>query len=792
MPQCIQNANVRVLAETENGRYYVTVWVHTGRGIWKQLLASGVISRPTIWTPQLELICEDPLVEWRVGEDDQPLQKAAGCFTAASVDDTTSTLTLSGHAGCHNIQEQITITGANRLHVVVTDRIAAGDATVQLTQLMTHLYFVPDGKAERQVEPLDFAWLPALHKKDEHICADHFFRSPAVIVMFDGNYVALIPDLKTFAKHRTIPHALDLRVTDTVVEAPRLSYGVCPSVLDGHVYFKLDHQHPAVVKNEEITYSFEILLGETESPEEVAQTVSSHLWSTYGHEVFEDVRPQVLPFEEYGRRYTYTYELPNSIRRVTINNQACVGIDNEQRRGANFHAWENDLHVGYGIRHYADKWGDRAQREIADGILQLTLNAPRKEGAFPCIYNFDAKTYEGSLFWTARCVDPYTGYDSAAMSVTAWWQLLWYQDLDRNADSLDSVTAYGRFLEAAQLESGALPTYFRSDLIPAKQLRESATTAISGAVLAKLATLTADRELESAALAAGRFVDTHIIPGLGFDDFEAYYSCSPKPLHAADYWSGIRPHNNLSIQWACDQFLALYELTDDEYWLQRGEYLLAILSLYQQVWNPSHLDGYLFGGFGVMNTDGEWNDGRQARFVSTYADYYTATGKTEYLERAVAACRSSFALMDMPENHDNGINKIVLDQAPGLGYAPENIHHTGANSGYGWTGLNWSSGGGLAASAYLERRFGGVWVDGDTQTAFPIDGADATVDSWQGNEIHLTVASALEQIPSPYREPRFIVIRFGHIAPGDYKLTINDQPQAHSSQELEAGVVSQL
>jgi hypothetical protein len=34
----------------------------------------------------------------------------------------------------------------------------------------------------------------------------------------------------------------------------------------------------------------------------------------YGHRYFRDVRPQVLPFDEYGRRYTYHYELPLSVR----------------------------------------------------------------------------------------------------------------------------------------------------------------------------------------------------------------------------------------------------------------------------------------------------------------------------------------------------------------------------------------------------------------------------------------------------------------------------------------------
>jgi hypothetical protein len=91
---------------------------------------------------------------------------------------------------------------------------------------------------------------------------------------------------------------------------------------------------------------------------------------------------------------------------VEIDGTRCLGIDNEGRHGANFHAWENDLHVGFGIAHYATKWGDQDLFRTARGILQLSLAAPEKSGAFPCIYNFRERKWEGSLFWTARAADP--------------------------------------------------------------------------------------------------------------------------------------------------------------------------------------------------------------------------------------------------------------------------------------------------------------------------------------------------------------------------------------------------
>jgi hypothetical protein len=241
------------------------------------------------------------------------------------------------------------------------------------------------------------------------------------------------------------------------------------------------------------------------------------------------------------------------------------------------------------------------------------------------------------------------------------------------------------------------------------------------------------------------------------------------------------PQNNLATQWAADQFLALYRLTGDEYWLKRGELALGILSFYHQVWTPPYYNVYLYGGFGVMNTDGEWNDGRQSRFVPTYADYYEATGKTEYLERAIAATRASFALMDTPENHANNIymNCFTEPNGPCKGYAPENVFHGGpSDSVGGWSGFNWSCGGGMGASAYLERNFGSVWVDGTSKTATPIDGATAVVTSWDGTTISLTVGNALANLKSPYTKSRDITIKFGKMPEGTYTVTINGQQQA--------------
>jgi len=803
--KAIENAGVRVRAVEQDDAVFVHIDVRDAGGGWRTLLGNGIVAPTTHWQTDLTAHRPDPQIEWKTGGEDAELQSVEGAFDKAAVSDDGKALTLTGQAECHAVEMTLSLPEDGRVYVTVKDRITGG-APVHVGRLMTHFFLIPDGRAQLSMEPVEFAWMPNIHLTADGVCGDHFFRSPAVIACAGGAYAGLVPDLDVFAENCAAPHSLDLRTFGTgAIEAPRLSYGICPYETEGHVYTKHDPGHTVEVKGGKLDYAFSLFVGQAGREDVVCRKIASFLWDTYGHRFFEDVRPQVVPFEEYGRRYAYAHELPRSIRHATIDGVKCTGIHNGGRRGSNFHAWENDLVIGFGVRHYAEKWRDEGLREIAGGIFRLIQHSPRNEGAFPCIYNFDDGRYEGSLFWTARAADFLDGYDTGAMGVTAWWLMNWNDHFDLGAEAMDNVIAYARFLGTKQLPSGAIPTFFFKDLEPARPLAESATTAISGAVLARAATITGDAKLKRAALEAGRFIEEQVIPGLRFTDFETIYSCSSKPMNATDYWTGIRAHNNLSIGWACDQMLALYRLTGDDKWLRLGEHVLSILSFYQQVWNPAHRSGYLYGGFGVMNTDGEWNDGRQARFTSTYADYALATGNIEYLERAVAACRASFALMDTPENHENDINQCVLGKnlfigpataggkaEPGMGYAGENIHHGGRDEhGSGWTGMNWSAGGGLTASAYLERLFGGVWIDGATKTATPIDGAKAEVVSWDGSAISLKITSALAGLRSPYKGEREIIVKFGGLPDGSYTVGVNGAAYGNrSASELSAGIAA--
>jgi hypothetical protein len=790
--QTIQNETVRIQTVKQSDGLTLRCQARKPGDEWHTVLEQVAPYKTAAWEGSHTAL-EDLQIAPGGRDDNQPF------FTEATVTNGGQTLVLHGQSGVHQVEQTITLEGEGRAHVVVRDALGASPTPVE--RVMSHFYFMPDGRSMGHALPTDFAWLPSLHRTAGDISGDWTFRSPAAIIVARGLYAAIVPDLDILAKQRDVPQALDLRCWEHssagTYGLPRLSYGLCNWKGDGHVYMA-----PAEAVNvspKELSYGFDLLLGVSDKPDEVTGRATRLMWDKYGRVNLQDIRPQVLPFDEYGRKYSYVHELKRWATRVELDGKEGWGINNAFRHGANFTGWENDLHVGFGIWHYGDKWGDDGLRRIGQGIMRLSLAAPRKEGAFPCIFDFGRKDWEGSLYWSAAPAWASEGYDAAAMGVSAWWRLYWlenFKEFPQSADVKQSVVEYAKFLAKAQLPSGAIPTYYDARLRPGAQLKESAITAISGAVLAKTALLTKDNKLKEAALAAGRFMEREILPKTLFQDFEVFYSCAPKPLYWLDPVNGIPPVDTLAIQWSADQFLALYRLTGATHWLEQGKYCLGLLSLFQQVWSPPALSGAcLFGGFGVQNTDGEWSDGRQPRFVSTYADYYEATGNLEYLERAVAVCRASFAAMDIAENHLNGINHRVVDIEPGAGFAPENLVHDSfaVGGGGGWTGFDWGAGGAQSGSAYMDIHFGSVWVDGEAKQVVPIDGAAAKIISWDDNHISLEVKSALNDLPHAYDRARELLVKFGFLPKKEYTITINGKNYGTLNRErLKAGILTQI
>lgn len=157
-----------------------------------------------------------------------------------------------------------------------------------------------------------------------------------------------------------------------------------------------------------------------------------------------------------------------------------------------------------------------------------------------------------------------------------------------------------------------------------------------------------------AAKEAARFIIEKIIPTGKWEDFETYFSCSTlwrdKQIGKKDPHTGIYPQNDLCIQWAADGLLNLYKNIGEKEFFDRGVNALDQLCMYQQVWDGSFLSIPAFGDFCCQNTDAEWTDLRTGLFALTLLDYYQAIGNAEYFERGIAALKSCFTLLYIPEN----------------------------------------------------------------------------------------------------------------------------------------------
>jgi hypothetical protein len=247
-----------------------------------------------------------------------------------------------------------------------------------------------------------------------------------------------------------------------------------------------------------------------------------------------------------------------------------------------------------------------------------------------------------------------------------------------------------------------------------------------------------DLEARTAVMRSLTFLEDNILPNLCFQDYEVFFSCAPNKFNHFDSLTWQYPHNTLAIQWNAEAFLKAYRIFHREQDLKQGEYCLNILSLYQQVWCPPFIDFYAFGGFGVQNTDCEWSDARQAQFAETYLNFYLATGNQEYLQRSIAACRASFALMAIPENKaicpHNYEGTSINGEYPGA--MAENYGHSGTNKRSYQSGFHWGTGSALTTAAIFKSKLGDIYVDGSTHNATGVDGIVVRKTQW-GDTIRL-------------------------------------------------------
>jgi len=569
---------------------------------------------------------------------------------------------------------------------------------------------------------------PSLVPDEGDLVGQHMFRAPVLVAESAGMGVALVVDIEELGKAVAIPAALNLlRAAEGDVE---LIVGLHAQGVRGHVFFTRCAPTSGLSAQ---AVSHRYFLGLFPNPKPGASLAGARrkIWAVGQAE--RSARPLEQKGEEYARQI-----YPGALERLwaeTLLSDRRVGAITTNRSYARdvwFSAWFNPLRSSYGLYHYGVVLGKDDWVGMARATRALALSAPSFGGFFPTVFVFgDNRWVESHHQGGGPGI-----FHLMDMSWTMYQLLQWHRDLEPDEESIARARAYATALVGVQRGDGGLPAYVDRDGAPVMVVDRSALlrdlqggggdpyvpemleerwtearfveSAEDSASLLFLATLAgllpagdeAVGDVLGAARGIARYLAERVVATAKWTDFEVYFSCSPKDLDFYDHRSGQWPQNTLCMHHAVAGLLVLHEVTGESDYLELAGRVMDRLSLYQQVWAPPWLGLSAFGGYGVMNTDGEWNDARQAQFAETHLAFGQATGEAEHIERALAAARAAFTTTFLPVSASRYSGWWRSPQ----GMAAENHGHGGRDELNGVSGFDWGSGSALATAAYFERQ----------------------------------------------------------------------------------------
>lgn len=626
--------------------------------------------------------------------------------------------------------------------------------------------------------PLDFVWSQDIKASQDDLVAHWAFKSPAVIFQQARVFAAIVPrvDLLTADSLRKTPPALDLDVTSG--EHAWFSYGLVPSKPVGHSYFLRANDAALDASTGPLEYQYWILA--SAQPERLGyRKVSQFLWEQFGSPALKQSmdlqrnarRPELLLFDDW-RTEAWTRYANEKYWEMDCGGARCGGLtsnrnpwgiwDQAPKQDAWFNSWFQNLRTAYGWYVYAERTNNPEMKRKAEQVLNLALSSPRHGGAFSTIYLHDSHTWFRDDGWAGFVDD----YHTFCMSWTGYWMLRWADDLvpARKAEILAFLRPYADLLLEVQLPTGCIPSWLDENLKPRGEFRDfNAETAGSALFLAKFSQAAGDAKYLNAAIRAQDFITTDVLPRQRWFDFETFLSCARKPLAFYDAWTAQYPQNNLSQIQAVQAYIEIYHLTGQKQYLEKGEQIMDYLLLTQQVWNHPLFSPKLLGGTTTQNTDAEWSDARQCYFATLLLDYYQATGRMDYLERAVAAARSGFAV------------------------APwENWAHTGHIDEEGsLTGFHWGTGSEMASVEMMSGYLGDVFVN--VERAQGVGFNACTVDRLQITGSTIAISLRAERAAaSASQSARRLLVRFAGIdRTAQYKIVVNGgEPASVNGEEL--------
>ncbi len=571
----------------------------------------------------------------------------------------------------------------------------------------------------------DYIYTPHLAPAEGMAAAQHVFRSPALIAMGEEKTVILIPDVRAL-KDGEEPAFLDFDADHRT-----MTYGRSRTAVTDHILYQ---KVPGAFFPAGSTLSFYLLTADERLPDPYRK-VLSFLWRHFGAAdaklAYAD-RPDYRVFCDRTYRWAYGSWKDVCFQTFSVNGKE-VGApmmivsalqspnhDGEklqlERVAIWNQAWFCSLRSASGLYRYAKMTGNGEYLRYAEMTKELALSFPQEDGLFDAVIApRDGKNWEDRFFGNSNR-NPFDGRLETAprhildMAFTAYYMLIWYEELERDPRLLAYVTPFASRLLRLQAKDGFFPAWIGKDGKPMGVLDRSPESAMPAAFLLRFSRLTGRTDARDAALRALDAIRQEIVPEDRWEDFETYWSC-------CRYWSdhvgervprsGVFKQCNFSMYFTALGMMEAWKTTGDRTWLLAGQEVLDRMLTYQSSFQPDGLPVAVVGGFGVMNADAELNDARQSLFAPLILEYGRELGTEEYLERGRAALDAAFSMMFCPENPSTAAQWKKCWGFFGeedYGFMMENYGHNGAvdREGLGigiFTIYDW--GNGAAAEGWL-------------------------------------------------------------------------------------------
>ncbi len=687
-------------------------------------------------------------------------------------------------------------------------RIESKESRV-INKLAIHVDFLPSGFEENGPELLDDCHVPHLVPRPGLVMADMVFRSPAVVLKKGRMALALLPDLNCLGESRSAPWALDFDLKGPL-GVPRITLSLVQHSLDHHVYFREEPESTIEIPEEGSRLSCHLMTS-GQADDDFHRRVQAFLWERYGVANYHAVKPQVMSLDESAREaMNRLFKREDLYFEFEYRGERCAGVAAHActtkkelkalgplatrvmsplhgisivlwlkalnffslSRGADgflfrtlhnqgipfiaesqFMSWFNNLRTAYGARILANKWGDERLVEQADLIKNLALSAPVEDGIFSAICTFP----RGKVWWhrgtlSFKAIEDYHTPDQAT---TGYIMLKWYRDIEQDPALMDMARGLGGFFAKHQLPSGAVPAWIQGHTHrPLPRLLESASTAGPMMFMAMLASLDRDEKWLHSAGRMADFITREVLPDHKWYDYETFYSCSKQRKDPRDPRTGVLPQNTMSKWWAAEGARILAEITGEEKYFNLLLKCLDDLLWHQQVWDAPYISINTFGGFGSMNTDGEWNDARQGCIAPVLMDAYLLTGDPHHFQRGVAALRSCYTTMLHPAMREVAPGNMAHYRESDRGAVYENYAHLGYDSVCaGYLEPDWGAGTAAYATAHASKFYGDVFIDLDREQAFGVNGVAVKGLEREGDIVRLKTEAMVEDM----REPRVVI-----------------------------------